>query len=207
MVALLKTKGIELKGTYSRGWQLQKSSKLSAKNTWSNRYLLSIIRWKQPLCKMHRSEKGLVERFEPYINGWELGNAYSRLNDPLLQRQFLQNQVERGRGGEEETHPMDEVLFRQLKSECHLPGNWFGNRPYGDAFNRSIQYSGCNSLSADERYLTFIKVLMIIKTLSVAPIGANCYILACDETKEAIVIDPEENRIKSWVLSIENNTF
>ena len=69
-----------------------------------------------PLAKPHRSgDERLVEQFEIYINGWELGNAYSELNDPVIQKEFLEAQVERGRGGEEETHPMDEDFVTALE--------------------------------------------------------------------------------------------
>jgi len=68
-----------------------------------------------PLCKIHRSNPDLVERFEPYINGWEVGNAYSELNDPVLQRQLLEEQVNRGRAGESETHPLDEDFLRAME--------------------------------------------------------------------------------------------
>jgi len=56
-----------------------------------------------------------VERFEPYIYSWEMGNSYTELNDPILQRKLLEQQVERGRGGEEETHPMDEDFLRAIE--------------------------------------------------------------------------------------------
>ena len=56
-----------------------------------------------------------VERFEPYINKWELGNSYTELNDPILQKKLLEEQEERGRGGEEETHPMDEDFLRAIE--------------------------------------------------------------------------------------------
>lgn len=56
-----------------------------------------------------------VERFEPYINKWELGNSYTELNDPILQRKLLEEQVERGRGGEDETHPLDEDFLRAIE--------------------------------------------------------------------------------------------
>ncbi len=56
-----------------------------------------------------------VERFEPYINKWEVGNAYTELNDPILQRRLFEDQVERGRGGEEETHPMDDDFIRAIE--------------------------------------------------------------------------------------------
>ncbi|MCX7878694.1 MAG: lysine--tRNA ligase [Ignavibacteria bacterium] len=56
-----------------------------------------------------------VERFEPYINKWELGNSYTELNDPILQRKLLEEQAERGRGGEEDTHPFDEDFVRAIE--------------------------------------------------------------------------------------------
>jgi lysyl-tRNA synthetase class 2 len=69
-----------------------------------------------PLCKPIRGGDGsFVERFEPYINGWELGNAYSELTDPVMQRKLLEEQVQRGRAGEEETHPMDEDFVRAIE--------------------------------------------------------------------------------------------
>ena len=64
------------------------------------------------MCKEHRDNPDLIERFEAFINGWELANAYSELNDPLLQRKLMEEQVERGRGGESETQPMDEDFLR-----------------------------------------------------------------------------------------------
>lgn len=61
-----------------------------------------------PLCKIHREDSRLIERFEPFAYGWEIGNAYSELNDPIRQRCLLNDQVEEGRGGNEEAHPLDE---------------------------------------------------------------------------------------------------
>ncbi len=82
-----------------------------------------------PLCKQHRDydiskldemkndpeQVILAERFEPYANKWELGNSYTELNDPVLQRKLLEEQVERGRGGEEETHPLDEDFINAIE--------------------------------------------------------------------------------------------
>lgn len=68
-----------------------------------------------PLCKPLRGDERFVERFEPYCNGWELGNSYSELNDPILQKKLLKDQVKRGRGGEEETHPMDEDFINAME--------------------------------------------------------------------------------------------
>jgi lysyl-tRNA synthetase class 2 len=68
-----------------------------------------------PLCKPLRGDPRFVERFEPYIGGIEIGNAYSELNEPILQKKLLLDQVKRGRAGEEETHPMDEDFIRAIE--------------------------------------------------------------------------------------------
>lgn len=68
-----------------------------------------------PLCKLKRGDSALIERFEPYINGWEIGNGYSELTDPILQKQFLEEQEERGRGGDEEAHQMDTDYIRAME--------------------------------------------------------------------------------------------
>lgn len=61
-----------------------------------------------PLCKLHRENPELIERFEPYAFGVELGNAYSELNDPLRQRILLYDQASKLRAGLETASPMDE---------------------------------------------------------------------------------------------------
>jgi lysyl-tRNA synthetase, class II len=65
--------------------------------------------------KRNPEEVIFVERFEPYINKWEMGNSYTELNDPVLQKKLFEEQVERGRGGEEETHPMDDDFLRAIE--------------------------------------------------------------------------------------------
>ncbi|MBI4039226.1 lysine--tRNA ligase [Candidatus Daviesbacteria bacterium] len=59
------------------------------------------------LAKPHRDNPSLIERFEVYINGWEMGNAYSELNDPILQKAGFEEQVKAKKSGDEEAHPMD----------------------------------------------------------------------------------------------------
>ncbi len=61
-----------------------------------------------PLCKVHRENPELIERFEPYAFGVELGNAYSELNNPLRQRILLHEQAAKLRAGLETASPMDE---------------------------------------------------------------------------------------------------
>ncbi len=69
-----------------------------------------------PLCKQLRSgKKDFVERFEPFINGWEIGNAYSELNDPIVQRELLEVQALQLKGGAAEANPMDEDFVRAIE--------------------------------------------------------------------------------------------
>ena len=68
-----------------------------------------------PLCKAHRQDKRLIERFESFCMGMELSNGYSELNDPILQRELLEEQGKQLRGGAEEAHPMDEDFINAIE--------------------------------------------------------------------------------------------
>lgn len=71
-----------------------------------------------PLCKPHRDQKlreeGLVERFESFILGQEVCNAYSELNDPEIQRHLLELQAARRDAGDEEASPFDEEFIEAI---------------------------------------------------------------------------------------------
>jgi lysyl-tRNA synthetase class 2 len=68
-----------------------------------------------PLTKKHRSKEGLVERFELMINGKEIANAYSELNDPLDQRARFEEQVKLMERGDDEAMFIDHDFLRALE--------------------------------------------------------------------------------------------
>lgn len=67
-----------------------------------------------PLSKVKPDEPDWVERFEFYIGGFELGNAFSELNDPAEQRRRFEAQIAQRAGGDGEAHRMDEDYVRAL---------------------------------------------------------------------------------------------
>jgi lysyl-tRNA synthetase, class II len=68
-----------------------------------------------PLTKKHRSKEGLVERFELIVNGKEIANAYSELNDPIEQRERFEEQVKLMERGDEEAMYIDYDFLRALE--------------------------------------------------------------------------------------------
>ena len=68
-----------------------------------------------PLTKMHRSKPGLTERFELMVNGKELANAYSELNDPIDQEERFQDQLRLSEKGDDEAMFIDQDFLRSLQ--------------------------------------------------------------------------------------------
>lgn len=68
-----------------------------------------------PLAKRKRDDDAVVERFEAFIGGMEVANAFSELNDPLDQRQRFEQQMADKAAGDEETQPMDEDFLTALE--------------------------------------------------------------------------------------------
>lgn len=71
-----------------------------------------------PLCKLHRNpterSQGIVERFESFVLGGEICNAYTELNDPELQRTLLEEQAAKKAAGDEEANPLDEEFIEAI---------------------------------------------------------------------------------------------
>lgn len=67
------------------------------------------------LCKQKEDDPALIERFEPYVAGFEIGNAYSELNNPQVQKQFFEEQVKAAKSGDEEAQPMDTAYLEAME--------------------------------------------------------------------------------------------
>jgi len=68
-----------------------------------------------PLAKKHRTRPGLVERFEGYVAGREICNAFSELNDPIDQKARFEEQTKMKEAGDEEAHQIDDDFIRALE--------------------------------------------------------------------------------------------
>lgn len=68
-----------------------------------------------PLCMEHREKKGLIERFESFIAGMEVSNAYTELRDPVKQRELFEEEERRQKEGDDEAHPIDMDFVNALE--------------------------------------------------------------------------------------------
>ncbi len=76
-----------------------------------------------PLTKRKRDNPALAERFELYIHGMELANAYTELNDPITQEATFRQQLA-GLPEEDSMAKMDEDFVRACVTACRPPGGW-----------------------------------------------------------------------------------
>ena len=105
----IKSLGSDFEQGESRGAMIMEAFELLVeKHLWDPVFIVDFPKDISPLTKEHRSEKGLVERFEPFVAGMELGNAYTELNDPLEQRNRLKEQEQKRHAGGKLCHHIDQ---------------------------------------------------------------------------------------------------
>lgn len=114
LFAKLKELGSDMEKPSSRGEMIMEAFELCVEEHLKQpTMVMDFPKEVSPLTKSHRSQPGLVERFEPICMGMEIGNSYTELNDPEDQRERLREQ-EAKRVVDEEAQPMDEDFLHAI---------------------------------------------------------------------------------------------
>ena len=78
-------------------------------------FILNHPQLMSPLCKYHRKNKFLAERFELFIGTHEITNAYTEMNDPFKQRELFEDQAKQKAAGDEEANFVDENFLTAIE--------------------------------------------------------------------------------------------
>ncbi len=105
---LLEKYQLKIAGGYERGRAIVKLfDRLVGRRLVQPTFIIDFPASSSPLTKPHRENPDYAERFEAYIAGLELANAYTELNDPVLQAEYFRKEEERKKRGDAEAHPYD----------------------------------------------------------------------------------------------------
>jgi lysyl-tRNA synthetase class 2 len=116
LLNIVRGYNIEIKGEGSRGQLIfALFDKLVCDKLQDPVWIIDYPKAVSPLAKTHRSNPELVERFECYIGGKEIGDGWSELINPVEQRRRFENEQEGMRAGNEEAHPMDEDFIEAME--------------------------------------------------------------------------------------------
>ena len=114
---LLRRNNIVLGGGYDRGRAIVKlfDKLVGREHLIEPTFVIDFPASSSPLTKPHREDPRYAERFELYIAGIELANAYTELNDPVLQEEYFRKEEERRKLGDLEAHPYDWDFIEALE--------------------------------------------------------------------------------------------
>jgi lysyl-tRNA synthetase class 2 len=114
--AVCKTLKIDVAPTIGKGKLIDEIFGSTSEHTYTQpTFIIDYPVEMSPLTKKHRTKEGLVERFELMVNGKELANAYSELNDPIDQRKRFEDQLALMERGDDEAMFIDHDFLRALE--------------------------------------------------------------------------------------------
>jgi lysyl-tRNA synthetase, class II len=117
---LCKSRHLEIEGEMTKGWVIvEVFEAFVEKNLIQPVFITQHPVEVSPLAKRNSENPDLTNRFEAFINTWEIANAFSELNDPIDQRERFIEQMKQKASGNEETHPFDADFINAL--EIGLP--------------------------------------------------------------------------------------
>ncbi len=116
LIKEIKRRGIEIDGGESKGKLIDLLFEITIQQTLVQpTFVIDYPVELSPLAKKHRTREGLVERFEGFVLGREICNAFSELNDPIDQKARFEDQSKMREEGDEEAHQIDEDYIRALE--------------------------------------------------------------------------------------------
>ena len=155
-----------------------------------------------PLCKKHRDDDTLTERFELMVNGKELANAYSELNDPIDQRERFEDQLKLSEKGDDEAMFIDQDFLRALE---------YGMPPtsgIGIGIDRLVMFMTNNASIQEVLFFPQMKPEKKAVTIELSDEERN--VLTLLEKVEKIVLDDLKSQAglsnKKWDVAIKGLT-
>jgi lysyl-tRNA synthetase class 2 len=116
LAQIMEDNNLDLIGEFSRGKAIFAIfDKLVPDNLIQPTWIIDYPKEVSPLAKLHRDNPDLVERFEGYICGKEVGDGWSELVDPVEQRRRFEEEQRRMRAGDDEAHPVDEDFIEAME--------------------------------------------------------------------------------------------